>query len=184
MHTSVTITHSSQNNQDEHTLRSLSTSQVCLSWGFWCTQSNSPETHFLAILEVFLRGRKKAEKWRKIDILTRKTTSTHTTKTFLSIKFVIQSHSIISKINKTQQVPKNTKKWRFLTPFRRPPKTAIFSPFLRVPKNDDFFVINDVQRQNFSSKSRLRKKSGTSVLGRGRGGSPLIFSWKSSRWYL
>jgi hypothetical protein len=82
---------------------------------------------------------------------------------------------------------KNPVFWRFLTffgLFRKPSKMALFWPILNISKNDDFFVINDAQQQNFWRKSPSRKKSGTSFLGRGRGGSPLIFSWKSSRWYL
>jgi hypothetical protein len=129
-------------------------------------------------------GSKKGWKMTKNRRRDEKITSPHATKNFLAHKI---RHSIPSnyiKINKINKEPKNTKKWRFLTPFQKPPKTAIFSPFLRVSKNDDFFVINDVNNKNFWWKSRSRKKSGTSILGRGRGGSPLIFSWKSSRWYL
>jgi hypothetical protein len=151
---------------------------------FWCPQSDQLGAPFLGHFGGLFEGSKKGWKMTKNRHLDEKITSPHTLKNFLTHKIC---HSITFnryKIIKTHKERKNTKKWRFLTPFRIPPKTVIFSPFLRVPKNDDFFVINDVQRQNFSSKSRLRKKSGTSSLGSGRGGSPLIFSWKSSRWYL
>jgi hypothetical protein len=169
---------------DEHTLRSLSTSQVCLSWSFWCSQSDPRGASFLGHFGGLFEGSKKGWKMTKNRHLDEKITSPHTLKNFSTYKIRYSITLNSTKIIKISKEPKNTKKWRFLTPFRRPSKTAIFSPFLRVPKNDDFFVINGVNNKNFSSKSLSRKKSGTSILGRGRGGSPLIFRWKSSRWYL
>jgi hypothetical protein len=123
---------------------------------------------FWGLFEGSKKGWKMTKNWHRDE----KITSPHTLKNFTTHKTCPSITITTSKINKTHEEPKNTKKWRFLTPFQRPPKTAIFSPFLRVPKNDDFFVINDVNNKNFWWKSRSRKKSGTSSLGRGRGGPP------------
>jgi hypothetical protein len=92
-----------QNNQDEHTLRSLSTSQVCLSWSFWCSQSDQLGDPFLGHFGGLFEGSKKDWKMTKNRHLDEKFTSPHATKNFRThkIRHLIDLNRI--KINKTQQ---------------------------------------------------------------------------------
>jgi hypothetical protein len=133
---------------------------------------------FLGHFGGLFEGSKKGWKMTKNRHLDEKITSPHTLKNFSTHKIHHLFVNNSNKINKTQEERKNAKKWRFLTPFRRPPKTAIFSPFLRIPKNDDFFVINDVNNKNFSSKSLSCKKKWYIFFGLGSWGVPPHFSMK------
>jgi hypothetical protein len=122
-------------------------------------------------VEKRLKNDEKSTSWRKSDA------TTHAKKLF----YIMQHKNFLIHAQQIQQNSaraKKHKKWRFLTPFRRPPKTAIFSPFFEGTEKWQFFRHQRRQQQKFLMKNALTQKKWYIQFGLGSRGVPPHFSMK------